>query len=86
MNPLGVVPGKVRGGKIVVRLEGRGSEAVYRLADGPDGLAYAAWKAGRAERYSARFACGYVDNADPAAKEDRRLMRNARKRERQVRS
>lgn len=64
-------------------VSGRGSAAQYKEVRGPTGERYAKWKRERSERLQARFAVGFVDNHDGSARESRRLMRNARKRERQ---
>jgi hypothetical protein len=50
----------------------------YREVRGPDGASVAKFRNERAKRYRERFAVG-------STAEDRRMMRNARKRERQGR-
>lgn len=58
---------------------GLGSTATYSEARGPDGARFEEWRDGRSARHQTRFAAGKA-----FTKDDRRLMRNARKRERAV--
>jgi hypothetical protein len=64
---------------MIIRTSGfKGAKATYKRVRGPDGGRVAKFRSERTRRYRDRFAIG-------GTFDDRRAMRNARKRERQGR-